>query len=418
MSWRNTIKIHPAADLFPLLGDDESVAMGKDIKANGLVSPVAIRIENGKPILLDGRNRLDAMERAGIEVQIQRDPGTGRWALLSGEFIGKYTWQSIGWQIGDGVHVVASDPVKYIVSANIHRRNITTETKRDLIAALLKENPERSDRATAELVKVDHKTVSAVRQKEEQLGSIPQLTKRTGKDGKARQQAASKPKASPVKQVEPKVEKPAEPEQLSKTAKEKLDAAIRQHKRMLDAEFEARVQAEVRRRIGESTLAAYMVEWDRLRVELDTRRGIMDKRTYRRILMRLHPDHGGEADLLDVWMKLEKRLVDEKESPTSNPKLPTVAEVMQGARPYPFPRGLPDALVDPRQVKQAVKEKRAAERAAKKAKPESEPSPPPETTTAEAAANRTPACDLNADFPDIPPEFDRRQRPAGKAEAA
>jgi len=45
--------------------------------------------------------------------------------------------------------------------------------------------------AIAEIAKVDHKTIAADRKKGEQLGSVPQLEKRVGLDGKAR----SEPKA-------------------------------------------------------------------------------------------------------------------------------------------------------------------------------------------------------------------------------
>ena len=34
-SWRDVIKIHPAADLFPMMSPDELKALGEDIKRNG-----------------------------------------------------------------------------------------------------------------------------------------------------------------------------------------------------------------------------------------------------------------------------------------------------------------------------------------------------------------------------------------------
>src|SRR5438046_8328304 len=40
MSWRNVLKIHPAADLFPMMTADELKALGEDIKKNGLRVPV------------------------------------------------------------------------------------------------------------------------------------------------------------------------------------------------------------------------------------------------------------------------------------------------------------------------------------------------------------------------------------------
>src|SRR3954463_15099203 len=78
-SWRDVIKIHPAAELFPLMPPDELRALGKDIKKNGLTSPIAITTskdaKGGNYQLLDGRNRLDAMELVGITVKIARSNG-------------------------------------------------------------------------------------------------------------------------------------------------------------------------------------------------------------------------------------------------------------------------------------------------------------------------------------------------------
>jgi hypothetical protein len=195
MSWRDHLAVHPAADLFPKLHEGDLVALGEDIKRNGLSSPVAIQIKkNGEPVLLDGRNRLDAMERIGLRVRLEKGNGNvGAWKLLAEEQLdGKWVGTSLAPTMGVTVVVLTTDPVAYITSINIHRRHLLPEVKRDLIAELLRENPERSDRATAELAKVDHKTIAAMRRREEQLGRLPQLKTRKGKDGKSRPTAASK----------------------------------------------------------------------------------------------------------------------------------------------------------------------------------------------------------------------------------
>ena len=73
-SWRDVLPVHPAADLFPLMSADELKALGEDIKKNGLKHEVVLwspgdcgdGAKERLRYLLDGRNRLDAMERAGI----------------------------------------------------------------------------------------------------------------------------------------------------------------------------------------------------------------------------------------------------------------------------------------------------------------------------------------------------------------
>jgi molybdopterin synthase catalytic subunit len=74
-SWRDVLKIHPACELFPLMSRAELKELGEDIKKNGLVEKIKIidktdhndLAANQVLIVVDGRNRLDAMEMVGIE---------------------------------------------------------------------------------------------------------------------------------------------------------------------------------------------------------------------------------------------------------------------------------------------------------------------------------------------------------------
>jgi hypothetical protein len=176
-SWRDVLPIHPAADLFPLMSADELRALGEDIKVTGLTSAVVLWRDNveAEAVLLDGRNRLDAIEAA-----------IGRPVHVEDEEI-RIGSSDIRWR-DSGVTIIGPpfDPYTFVVSANIHRRHLTAEQNRDLIAELLKASPEKSNRQIAEAVKVDHKTVAAVRAEKVSTGEIPQLTKTIGKDGKAR----------------------------------------------------------------------------------------------------------------------------------------------------------------------------------------------------------------------------------------
>ena len=68
-SWRQRLRIHPAAELFPLDSDDIRV-LADDIRQYGLQEPVSVIKDGNGYVLLDGRNRLDAMEMAGITLTV------------------------------------------------------------------------------------------------------------------------------------------------------------------------------------------------------------------------------------------------------------------------------------------------------------------------------------------------------------
>jgi hypothetical protein len=98
----------------------------------------------------------------------------------------------------DTVITIARDPIEFITSANINRRHLTLMERKQLVAALLKDNPERSNRSVAELVKIDHKTAGKVRDEMESRGEIPHVDRVV--DTKGREQPASRPKAIPARE--------------------------------------------------------------------------------------------------------------------------------------------------------------------------------------------------------------------------
>src|SRR6185312_3255490 len=78
--------------------------------------------------------------------------------------------------------------------------------------------------------------------------------------------------------------------QFSKTAHEKIDAAIRQHRRRLNQEFDVRVQDEIRKRLETTVLPHYKKTEAQYQAIIKSRKGVMDRATYKKILSCLHPD--------------------------------------------------------------------------------------------------------------------------------
>lgn len=110
------MKVHPVAELFPMLSGDDLRALAESIRKDGLLNPCVQ--QNG--ILLDGRNRLAACKLAKVKP----------------EFI-EYS--------GD-------DPTGFIVAQNIHRRHLD-ESQRAMVAARLATLPRgvRSDRVESQI---------------------------------------------------------------------------------------------------------------------------------------------------------------------------------------------------------------------------------------------------------------------------
>ena len=171
-SWRDVLPIHPAAELFPLITGDALVTLGEDIKTFGLMVPIVLWKGDGYEglLLLEGRSRLGAMERVGIE--IVKD--------------GKLDYCAFPYEVHEG------DPYAFVVSVNLHRRHLTAEQKRELIAVLLKAQPSKSNREIARQAKASPTTVGEVRSTV-QVGQLPEKT--IGRDGKART-AARRPRRS------------------------------------------------------------------------------------------------------------------------------------------------------------------------------------------------------------------------------
>jgi hypothetical protein len=98
----NGLAVHPAAAMFPLMNDQEFEDFCDDIQAAGLNNPIVILGD----ILLDGRNRLRACAKVGIEPKFAA-----------------YNWYR------DREH-------EWIISQNIHRRSLDEEQRAALVARI------------------------------------------------------------------------------------------------------------------------------------------------------------------------------------------------------------------------------------------------------------------------------------------
>ena len=108
------LPVHPAADVFPMLDDDELAELANDISENGLQQPVVVAQVGEEWMLIDGRNRRAACKLVRVEPA--------------------YT-------VLDGV----ADIGEHILSLNIYRRHMT-KGQRAMAVARIYPNPEKGGR--------------------------------------------------------------------------------------------------------------------------------------------------------------------------------------------------------------------------------------------------------------------------------
>jgi hypothetical protein len=92
--WRQHLKIHPAADLFPLMSESELKELAEDIKKNGLKNPIVLvqselRDESGKltrvytHALLEYRRDFSSIRSAGNGLSETTRVSSARDALMA-----------------------------------------------------------------------------------------------------------------------------------------------------------------------------------------------------------------------------------------------------------------------------------------------------------------------------------------------
>jgi len=96
------LKLHELSEIFPLMNDNEFGSLKKDIQNNGLFEPIKLYEEK----ILDGRNRYNACRELDIEPSFS-------------DYVGQ-------------------DPLAYVISENLRRRNLTPFSR---VEAVLKLEP-------------------------------------------------------------------------------------------------------------------------------------------------------------------------------------------------------------------------------------------------------------------------------------
>lgn len=139
-TWRDVYEVHPAAEVFPMLPEDELLKLGEDIKKNGLKERIVIwspgdpKAKDPPIYLLDGRNRLAALELVGASIFDEKGRFSpdlpGRSSSPDHLFEVEYEFMGVG---KDERLVAGTDPCSYVISKNIRRRHLTKEQQVDLI---------------------------------------------------------------------------------------------------------------------------------------------------------------------------------------------------------------------------------------------------------------------------------------------
>jgi len=123
---------HPLANMFPMIEGNAFDELKRDIAAQGILEP--IRLYQG--MILDGRNRYAAATACGHDFSVD-------------DFV---QWEG-----------TLADAEAWVISTNMHRRQLTTKQKQEVIEGMLRKYPTLSDREIARQIGVSNSTVGAAR---------------------------------------------------------------------------------------------------------------------------------------------------------------------------------------------------------------------------------------------------------------
>lgn len=125
------IEFHPFADLFPLVEEHVLAEIREDIRANGIHD--AIEIYDDK--ILDGRTRYRCLQ----ELLASGEPRGAGWGVYEGTPVNVEDLTpspDVPWfkRFSSMEH---GDPLRYVISRNLHRRHLTDDQRRMIAAKLV-----------------------------------------------------------------------------------------------------------------------------------------------------------------------------------------------------------------------------------------------------------------------------------------
>jgi hypothetical protein len=198
------LDVHPVADLFPMLPDDELDDLAADIAERGLLQPIVLDAEGR---ILDGRNRCAACWRADVEPQFttydgddpdgfalaanlaRRSMTKGQKAVILARAYKDYTeddWRSFGvskqyvsWgrsvlryapDLADAV-VTGANPLSDIYKVAQDRKKEADKTE-DTLAELRDEAPDLADRVADESLTLSEAYAALRQRREDREGAI------------------------------------------------------------------------------------------------------------------------------------------------------------------------------------------------------------------------------------------------------
>jgi ParB-like nuclease domain len=136
----------------PPLSPEEYADLETSIRKHGVMVPI---LRDTNEVVIDGHHRLRIAQSLGIECPAETLATLDETALRT-----------------------------LVFELNLHRRHLTREQRRTLVAESIKADPQLSNREHAQRAGIDHKTAESVRGSLAAAGEIPHLREIHGRDGK------------------------------------------------------------------------------------------------------------------------------------------------------------------------------------------------------------------------------------------